>query len=202
MESQFSVLGLQNTYIDQVNPLIYNRARHYARDRQHRLQNMPSDPAGQGVLSNAVDMVNLGNSLLYSYQTKREEQESEENRRTPGYLDNSTLLKMLQNTNLVTNDKELKPGWTVIPRHRTGFRPQHPEPYITYTQENEGATSALLLAPGVPCEDSIIVPRGVVVAILCNMQGIGLARLALNIASFYHELEEEKPASLQTVYQC
>ena len=41
MEKQFVALGLQNTFLDRAEPIIYNRARYYVRDDQHRLRNAP-----------------------------------------------------------------------------------------------------------------------------------------------------------------
>merc|ERR1719481_2474962 len=41
MQKQFAILGLNNTYLDKAEPIIYNRAKYYVRDKHHRLQNAP-----------------------------------------------------------------------------------------------------------------------------------------------------------------
>ena len=41
MKKQFAILGLNNTYLDKAEPIIYNRAKYYVRDKHHRLQNAP-----------------------------------------------------------------------------------------------------------------------------------------------------------------
>ena len=45
-------------------------------------------------------------------------------------------------------------------------------------------------------------PRGVVVAILCNMQGVGLRDLAMDIAREFQDLKTDGPYRVQRVYQC
>merc|ERR1719228_1084958 len=75
MEKQFKELGLNNTYLDENEPLIYNRARYYVRDEHHRLKNAPYVDnsykwAGGGFLSSVGDLIKFGNAMLYSYQQK------------------------------------------------------------------------------------------------------------------------------------
>ena len=62
MKKQFKVMGLNNTYLDDAETLIYNRARYYVRDKHHRLKNAPYVDcsykwAGGGLLSNVSDLV-------------------------------------------------------------------------------------------------------------------------------------------------
>ena len=61
-----------------------------------------------------------------------------------------------------------------------------------------------------------MLPQGVVVAILCNMQvlilfvtpsqsrlqGVGLNQLAVDIAKCFDGLDVEKPVKVQKIYQC
>ena len=68
------------------------------------------------------------------------------------------------------------------------------------------------------CRQESMLPQGVVVAILCNMQvqicfcllylktfhykGVGLNQLAVEIAKCFEGLEVEKPVKVQKIYQC
>ena len=57
MKAQFVELGLTNTFLDEAGPIIYNRAKYYTRDKNHRLKNAPFVDnsykwAGGGFLSN------------------------------------------------------------------------------------------------------------------------------------------------------
>ena len=77
-----------------------------------------------------------------------------------------------------------------------------------------GASSVLLIVPrdasegGVnnnPSAKSNPPPHGVVVSILCNLQSVGLTKLALDIArEFDRELgsSEGQPAKIQRIYEC
>ena len=73
MKSIFKDLGLNNTYLDENEPIIYNRSRYYLRDKNHNLVNAPHVDnsykwAGGGFLSTVTDLVKFGNAMLYSYQ--------------------------------------------------------------------------------------------------------------------------------------
>ena len=75
MKKQFSILGLNNTFLDEAEPIIYNRSKNYVRDKHHRLRNAPYVDnsykwAGGGFLSTVGDLVKFGNAMLYSYQQK------------------------------------------------------------------------------------------------------------------------------------
>lgn len=73
MRRLFLELGLENTYLDENQPLIYNRSRYYVRTDKNALVNAPYVDcsyklAGGGMLSTAPDLVRFGNAMLYSYQ--------------------------------------------------------------------------------------------------------------------------------------
>ena len=66
MKKQFRELGLNNTYLDENGPIIYNRSKYYVRDEHHILKNAPYVDcsykwAGGGFLSNAQVKYALGN---------------------------------------------------------------------------------------------------------------------------------------------
>lgn len=45
-------------------------------------------------------------------------------------------------------------------------------------------------------------PQGVVVAILTNMEGVGLTKLAKEVAKEFEGIQTEGPYRVQRVYQC
>lgn len=68
-------LGMSNTYLDENDPIIYNRGRHYVKNKRGRLVNAPYVDlsykwAGGGLLSTASDIVRFGNIMLYSFQNR------------------------------------------------------------------------------------------------------------------------------------
>ena len=75
-----------------------------------------------------------------------------------------------------------------------------------------GASSVLLIVPRDASEGGVNnpgaksnPPHGVVVSILCNLQSVGLTKLALDIArEFDRELgsSEGQPAKIQRIYEC
>ena len=69
-----------------------------------------------------------------------------------------------------------------------------------------GASSILLILPKEPqngnSDQQQQPPKGVVVAILCNMQGVGMSELAYKIAQEFKGLGANAPYRVQKVYQC
>ncbi|KAK3849510.1 hypothetical protein Pcinc_043743 [Petrolisthes cinctipes] len=66
-------LGLDHTYLDKNDPIIYNRASYYLRDKRGRLKNAPYVDnsykwAGGGFLSTVGDLCKFGNAMLYASQ--------------------------------------------------------------------------------------------------------------------------------------
>ncbi|XP_041355824.1 serine beta-lactamase-like protein LACTB, mitochondrial [Gigantopelta aegis] len=73
MEMLFKDLGMENTYLDLNDILIYHRSRNYIKDKNGRLRNAPYVDnsykwAGGGFLSTVEDLVKFGNAMLYSFQ--------------------------------------------------------------------------------------------------------------------------------------
>ena len=243
MEKQFVALGLHNTFLDRAEPIIYNRARYYVRDDQHRLRNAPYVDnsykwAGGGFLSNVGDLVRFGNAMLYSSQQKNVDNGSARTkvesvaqgaapvvyqpgalahvntpvekesgvRYLPGYLTSSTMAEIWrpqEGAGLKWGGHSLTYGlgWAVRKRLKTfGYCLDQPH-YVSHTGGAIGASSVLLVAPH-QVQDQAKLPQGVVVAVLCNLQEVGLNKLAADVASIFQGLDLDKPASVQKVYQC
>jgi len=92
-------------------------------------------------------------------------------------------------------------GWAVRQREKNfGFCLDQPH-YVAHTGGAMGASSVLLVAPQSVKEDSRL-PRGVVVAILCNMKSVGLYKLAADLSKTFQGIDQESPVKVQKVYQC
>ena len=305
MKKQFSVLGLNNTFLDEAEPIIYNRSRNYVRDKHHRLRNAPYVDnsykwAGGGFLSTVGDLVKFGNAMLYSYQQKNvpsvnketERKPSEESSNTektkipeptpaqstlpcpeqsqtqsenkksepvvkkvsfeeeslevmnnvenclnveevvyqpgplssvnrdekaekkvrylPGYLSSDTMTQMWSpqpGADLSWGGHELTYGlgWAVRKRKKNYGYCMDQSHYVSHTGGAIGASSVLLVAPAPASTqpvDSAKLPQGVVVSVLCNLQEVGLNKLAADVAAVFQGLDLDKPARVHKVYQC
>jgi len=92
-------------------------------------------------------------------------------------------------------------GWAVRTRAKVAGFARDDSFYVSHTGGAVGASSVLLIAPG-PVKKDVRLPQGVVVAILCNMQGVGLNQLAADISKCFEGLEVEKPVKVMKIYQC
>ena len=124
----------------------------------------------------------------------------------PGYLKSSTMAELWRpqagaNLKWGGDDLVYGLGWAVRQRKKNYGFCLDQQLYVTHTGGAIGASSVLLVAPQPPQEGGRL-PQGVVVAILCNMQGVGLNRLAADIAKAFHGFDQEKPVKVQKVYQC
>ena len=81
-------------------------------------------------------------------------------------------------------------GWAVRQRQKNyGFcLDQHH--YVTHTGGAIGASSVLFVAPQ-PVQNGGRLPQGVVVAILCNLEDVGLSRLASDLAKAFQGIDQE-----------
>ncbi|CAC5419656.1 LACTB [Mytilus coruscus] len=73
MKEYFKTLGLQHTYLEENDPIIYNRGSHYVKNKNGRMINAPYVNnsykwAGGGFISDVTDLLKFGNIMLYSYQ--------------------------------------------------------------------------------------------------------------------------------------
>merc|ERR1719320_37160 len=124
----------------------------------------------------------------------------------PGYLKSSTMAELWKpqpgaNLKWGGDDLVYGLGWAVRQRRKNyGFCLDH-QHYVTHTGGAIGASSVLLVAPQ-PVQAGVRAPQGVVVAILCNMQGVGLNKLATDLAKTFQGFDQEKPVKVRKVYQC
>ena len=305
MKKQFSILGLNNTFLDEAEPIIYNRSKNYVRDKHHRLRNAPYVDnsykwAGGGFLSTVGDLVKFGNAMLYSFQQKnvpsvnKEEQKTSEESSTqektkipeppaqsalpgpspeqsetqpekkkseevvkkvsfdeslevtndveehvenivnvvyqpgplssvntdaktekkirylPGYLSSETVAQMWSpqpgaDLSWGGHDLTYGLGWAVRKRKKNYGYCMDQSHYVSHTGGAIGASSVLLVAPAPPSTqpvDSSKLPQGVVVSVLCNLQEVGLNKLAADVAAVFQGLDLDKPARVHKVYQC
>ncbi|KAH6929548.1 hypothetical protein HPB50_002630 [Hyalomma asiaticum] len=196
------MLGMNNTFLDQNEPIIYNRSRFYARDKSGCLVNTPSVDcsykwAGGGLLSTVNDLVRFGNAMLYCAQADGTKYKA-------GYLRPETI-RMLWTPHAKVHNKWLKTyfqsygmGWTLT---ETGENPggcvEWPAFAAYHTGGSVGGTSALVLLPSAwnpeetnttTWENSPSPPRGVVVAVIGNISNAGYGSMAVSIARKFAEL--------------
>ncbi|CAG2210964.1 LACTB [Mytilus edulis] len=123
MKEYFNTLGLQHTYLEENDPLIYNRGSHYVKNKNGRLVNAPYVNnsykwAGGGFISDVTDLLKFGNIMLYSYQydadisitgniSKGDNQTKEDNSRSKNKLE--TVNSVVDKGN--NSDRKLLPGY-------------------------------------------------------------------------------------------
>ena len=77
-------------------------------------------------------------------------------------------------------------GWAAVEdrqKHPYCHKSRH---YISHTGGAIGASSVLLIMPS--SESNILPPNGVVVSVICNMQSVGLNKVALKIAKIFENV--------------
>lgn len=194
----FFELGLNNTYLDKSSPIIYRRASYYIRDKHGRLKNAPYVDnsykwAGGGFLSTVGDLCKFGNAMLYASQ---HECKDEDTPKLPGYLKASTIQHLwtpVDGTNRGWQDRTYGMGWEAIQDKCFYEFCRNTRHHAYHTGAAVGASSILLILP--QKESSGAIPEGVVVALLTNMQGVGLHKVALEIAELFENKESIKYSS-------
>lgn len=176
LKKMLDEMGLENTYLEEYQPLIYNRGRHYVKDKQGKLTNAPYVDlsykwAGGGLVSNVLDLIKFGNVMLYSYQARghhskspvstqgRQQKslsgkEKEKEISSPrGYLKPETVEEMWS---LVSTEKS---GWDGIPNGGYGlgwsvWKAKNDHPFckdqkfiVSHTGAAIGASSVLFILP-------------------------------------------------------
>ncbi|XP_041034474.1 serine beta-lactamase-like protein LACTB, mitochondrial [Carcharodon carcharias] len=206
MKKMFQDLGMLRTVPDEHEPIVYNRARYYVYNKNGHLVNSPYVDcsykwAGGGFLSTVCDLLRFGSAMLYSYQAER----LKDGNRTllPGYLTPATM-RMIWSPVGKTElswDREGRyaMGWGIVEQSQQCGQCRHQRHYLTHTGGAVGASSVLLLLPEEPPDSPAgpsgarVPPRGVVVAILCNLQSVGLNPTALNIALEFEKVRTAQP---------
>nr|XP_027234180.1 serine beta-lactamase-like protein LACTB, mitochondrial [Penaeus vannamei]XP_027234182.1 serine beta-lactamase-like protein LACTB, mitochondrial [Penaeus vannamei]XP_027234183.1 serine beta-lactamase-like protein LACTB, mitochondrial [Penaeus vannamei] len=185
----FHELGLENTYLDVNTPIIYNRARYYIRDKHGRLQNAPYVDnsykwAGGGFLSTVQDLNKFGNAMLYSSQHQSEEG-------LPGYLKWTTMKELWTPVSGPNPSSGYGLGWGAVEDSIKCAFCRENRKCASHTGGAIGASSVLLILPqpGVLKENGEgKLPKGVVVSVICNMQSVGLRKVALEIAKIFEKV--------------
>lgn len=183
----FKYFEMNQTYIDENNPLIPNRSKYYTRNNKGRLENVPYVDnsykwAGGGILSNVGDLMKFGNCLLFNYQ----------NDSSKNYLKQNTIRNYIWSKQSIpfTNrkDKIEKPpivppieksfygfGWQLV------FDDNEHLKRVYHTGGAVGASSCIMIIPK-EIESSIENPNGIVVVVLCNSDTTS------GIVNFTHEI--------------
>ncbi|CAH1273229.1 LACTB [Branchiostoma lanceolatum] len=202
MNKMFRDLGMFHTSADLNEPIIYHRSRYYTHNDKGRLVNCPYVDnsykwAGGGFISNIHDLLKFANAMLYSFQCC---DVTSKIKLAPGYLKCDTMAKVwgpAANTKCSWDkdaDGYYGMGWGVIPNKVEYGHGREQRFYVSHTGGAVGASSVLLVLPPKPSTETVVdslPPRGVVVAILCNLQGVNLNPLALQMAKNFEELTTE-----------
>ncbi|RWS30656.1 hypothetical protein B4U80_10002 [Leptotrombidium deliense] len=174
-------LGMNSTYLDEFEPIIYNRSKYYRKLQNGKLVNAPYVDnslkwAGGGLLSSVPDLLKFANVLLYSYKPHSSG--------IPGYLRKSTVeaLWTPSDHSKIGIRGELSP-WTkyglgfgliknAVPKYASCVAPPFQE-MIFHSGGAMGATSHLLIVP----------EHELAVVVICNLGNCpGLGDMVLNVA--------------------
>ncbi|XP_071942426.1 serine beta-lactamase-like protein LACTB, mitochondrial [Antedon mediterranea] len=200
MTSIFADLGLASTQPEYHKTLIYHRARQYALNSRGRLENTAYVDnsckwAGGGFISNAPDLVKFGNAMLYSSQYNSNNQDCNV---LPGYLKPETIKNVwtpVKNTKCSwDSDGFYGMGWCVVDYHQKHGSCKQNKSVLSHTGGSIGGSSVLLVMPSDETKERDDLgsrkphPRGVVVAILANMESVSLYKTGVTIGSNFKPL--------------
>ncbi|XP_058264910.1 serine beta-lactamase-like protein LACTB, mitochondrial isoform X1 [Hemibagrus wyckioides] len=198
MMNMFRELGMLNTVPDENDPIIYNRSRYYHWNKKGRVVNCPYVDnsykwAGGGFLSTVGDLLLFGNAMLYSYQLA---DMTDTSGLLPGFLKPHTVKALWAPVDKTEaswdKDGRYAQGWAVVEKQQKYGECRMRRHYISHTGGAVGASSVLLVLPSESLKASgqrAAPPQGVVVAIMANIQAVGLNKTALKIA---HEFEKAR----------
>lgn len=150
--------------------------------------------AGGGFLSTVGDLLLFGNALLYSYQVAQLKDMQD---LLPGFLKPQTskdLWTPVDRTEASWDKDGLyAQGWLVVEKFQKCGQCRKRRHYVSHTGGAVGASSVLLVLPSEetdqPQGQVPVLPQGVVVTIITNMQSVGLNSTALKIA---HEFDRAR----------
>nr|XP_046251265.1 serine beta-lactamase-like protein LACTB, mitochondrial isoform X2 [Scatophagus argus] len=199
MMNMFRELGMLNTVPDENDPIIYHRSRFYHLNKRGRVVNCPYVDnsykwAGGGFLSTVGDLLLFGNALLYSYQVAHLK---DTEGFLPGFLKPQTAIDLWAPVDRTdaTWDKDgmYGQGWVVVEKQQKYGQCRKRRHYVSHTGGAVGASSVLLVLPSDEIDQrqgqTPVLPQGVVVTIIANMQSVGLNSTALKIA---HEFDKAR----------
>ncbi|XP_030620912.1 serine beta-lactamase-like protein LACTB, mitochondrial isoform X2 [Chanos chanos] len=200
MQKLFRELGMLNTVPDENDPIIYNRSRFYHFNKKGRIVNCPYVDnsykwAGGGFLSTVGDLLKFGNALLYSYQVASLKDPAG---LLPGILKPQTAKNLWSPVDRTEaswdKDGQYTQGWLVVEKQQKYGQCRSRRHYVSHTGGAVGASSVLLVLPSDgphPQCHTLCPPQGVVVAIITNMQSVGLNTTALKIAQEFDKAREK-----------
>lgn len=170
--------------------------RYYHFNKKGRVVNCPYVDnsykwAGGGFLSTAGDLLLFGNALLYSYQVA---QLNNSENLLPGFLKPKTAVELWTPVDKTEaswdKDGLYAQAWLVVEKLQKYGQCRKRRHYVSHTGGAVGASSVLLVLPSETIvqhkDQSCLLPKGVVVTIITNMQSVGLNTTALKIA---HEFD-------------
>lgn len=167
--------------------------RNYIVNKKSHLSNAPYVDnsykwAGGGFLSTSSDLCHFGNAMLFSFQVQ-----STGGGKT-GFLSPETVRTIwspVEKTRCGWDSYgSYGMGWGTVPFSERPPFTRDQRQYFSHTGGAVGASSVLLVLPR--CMEVVpangIAPRGVVVAIIVNMQSVGMNRLALDVAKMFEQV--------------
>lgn len=169
--------------------------RFYRHNKNGRIVNCPYVDnsykwAGGGFLATVGDLLLFGNAMLYSYQLADLENTTG---LLPGFLKPDTAKALWAPVDKTEpswdKDGQYAQGWLVVEMRQNYGQCRVRRHYVSHTGGAVGASSVLLVLPNETLEQKVTPPQGIVVAILANMQSVGLNNTALKIA---HEFEKSR----------
>ncbi|XP_069109639.1 serine beta-lactamase-like protein LACTB, mitochondrial [Argopecten irradians] len=215
MKEYFVQMGMESTFLDENTPLIYNRGRHYMKDKNGRLINTPYVDlsykwAGGGFLSSTRDLIKFGHVMLYSFQhdtidqsgqsskvtTKnskviKRSNQGDEKANIPGFLKKDSVQMLWEPVDKTKCDWDkfgyYGMGWAVVPQGENFGQCHHSDHIVSHTGGAVGGSSALLIKPKKCDSEKGGQPKGIVVAMIVNMTGVGLYKTAVKIANLFEE---------------
>lgn len=140
------------------------------------------------------------------YSAVNSQNETKNKKPLPGYLTRQTMEKLWQplvrmGAPDAISDTAYGMGWQIKPEVKEHAFCKEQDLMTFHTGGAIGASSVLFIWPG-KSEDNSELPKGIVVAIVVNMQGIGLTDLAINVAKEFRKLKSEKAYTVKKVYNC
>lgn len=179
-------LGMYNTFLDQNDPLIRDRANYYFLNKNHVLTNAPFVDnsykyAGGGLLSSIPDLLTFGRVMMYSFlggipgvpaSSGYLKRETVDQMWTPAAVQGKTFY-----SNKFSRFFSYGMGWAVLRTNSPTVSKAacSPPPFSTaayHAGGAVGASSAILILP----------EEEVVVAVFCNLQEVNLLDLSCSVA--------------------